>query len=68
MTDVATLSPKTAARHKWDEPIRLQHKTMRTCTICGIVKVTRHEPGVLPWLEFWRGEQKIETDRTPACQ
>ena len=56
-----------AKRHTWGEPVSFQYKTERTCSICDIVKVTRHEPGVQPWLEFYRDGVKIESERTPEC-
>lgn len=69
MNDVATIAPKTkAGRHSWADPVRFEHKTERLCVLCGIVKVTRHEPGVQPWLEFFRGLDRIECERTPACE
>jgi hypothetical protein len=56
-------------RHKWGEPLRFRLKTERQCEHCDIVKVTRHEPGERPWVEFYRGLDRIITDnnRTPAC-
>lgn len=71
MTDVATLTPKTKpGRHKWGEPVRFQFKTERTCIVCGITKVTRHEPSERPWLEFFNGTERINTEnnRTPVCE
>lgn len=54
----------TAKRHRWGEPARfpLAHKTERTCTACGLVKVTRHESEGgrdLHWTEFWRDGVRI---------
>lgn len=71
MTDVATLTPKLKiGRHSWGEPVRFEFKTERTCIVCGITKVTRHEPGQLPWLEFFRGMDRVctENNRTPVCE
>ncbi len=70
MTAIATITPKLnkVNRHSWAEPIRFPYKTERTCVLCGLTKVTRHEPGELPWLEFFRGLEKIECDRTPVCE
>lgn len=66
MTDIATVSKPL--RHSWGEPVRFPYKTERTCNRCHICKVTRHEPGVQPWLEFYRGMEKLSVDRTPACE
>lgn len=68
MTDVATIGDVKARRHRWGEPRYFQYKTERTCEACGITKVTRHEPGEQPWLEFWRGLDKVAVDKTPACE
>lgn len=36
---------------------------------CGIIKVTRHEPGVLPWVEFYSKGRRVEGGgRTPECE
>lgn len=55
-------------RHSWAAPVRFQFKTERTCKFCDVTKVTRHEPGQLPWIEFYRGLDKIEGAGTPACE
>lgn len=70
MSDVATITPraKQTGRHFWGDPVRFQYKTERTCLLCGIVKVTRHEPDALPWLEFYRGLEKIDCEKTPKCE
>lgn len=55
-------------RHSWGDPVRFAHKTERECVnLCGIVKVTRHE-GDRHWIEFWRGLDRIEGAKTPACE
>jgi len=54
-------------RHNWSEPVRFQHKTERECVKCGMVKVTRHEND-LCWVEFWRGLDQVNADRTPPCE
>ena len=60
-----------AARHSWSDPYRTQHLTERRCWACGLMRVTRHEPGILPWTEFWRDGVRIEAEdgssRTPSC-
>lgn len=56
-----------SARHRWGDPVRFQFKTERECERCGMVKVTRHEPFVRPWQEFFRGLDRIKCDSTPAC-
>lgn len=72
MTDVETLRPPVGkpGRHRWGDPVRFPYKTERSYVVpgCGIVKVTRHEPGEHPWLEFYRGGERIQCDRTPECK
>lgn len=60
-------------RHRWDKPLRTDHKTERECkNNCGIVKVTRHESEggrEKHWPEFWRGLDRVDVDgRSPACK
>jgi hypothetical protein len=55
------------ARHSWGDPIRRTYHTERCCRKCAIVKITRHEPGVLPWVEFERDGARIDSARTPPC-
>lgn len=55
-------------RHSWGDAVYFPYKTERTCNHCGICKVTRHEPGVHPWLEFYRGLDKLSVSKTPACE
>ena len=59
----------SALRHSWGEPVRFVHKTERSCVRdgCDIVKVTRHD-GDMPWIEFWRDGERLEVDKTPACE
>lgn len=68
--DVTTINAPLGkpGRHHWGEPVRFEYKTERTCTLCDLVKVTRHEPGQHPWLEFYRGLERIDCDRTPPCE
>lgn len=56
-------------RHRWGDPVRFPYKTERTCVVegCGITKVTRHEPGEQPWLEFYRNGERIKCTNTPPC-
>lgn len=56
------------ARHSWADKTSFAHKSERECKNgCGIVKVTRHEDRA-HWVEFWRGLEKIQCDRTPKCE
>lgn len=56
-------------RHAWGIPTRSQYETRRPCLKCGLVKVTRHEPSVLPWTEWFEGDTRIHVSHgTPACQ
>ena len=55
--------------HKWSGPKRTVHRTERTCLRCGLVKVTRHEPDVLPWVEYERSGIVVrDGNRTPRCE
>ncbi len=59
--------------HRWSSPQTISpHKTERECqNNCGIVKVTRHESEggrEVHWREFWRGLDRIDVIRTPACE
>ena len=58
-------------KHSWGDAIRPdQHNTRRTCTRCGLVKVTRHEPDNDPphWTEWERDGVRSVAARTPACE
>jgi hypothetical protein len=55
-------------RHKWGEAERLERVTLRRCQRCGLVRATRHEPNVRPWVEFVRDCVPIKCDRTPPCE
>jgi hypothetical protein len=56
-------------KHRWGEKtIVSPYKSERECLNgCGIVKVTRHEH-TSHWIEYWRGLDRIEVIRTPACE
>lgn len=55
-------------KHSWGLPHRFPYKTERECTNgCGIVKVTKKEPGQY-WTEFWKDGEQIKAERTPACE
>ena len=55
-------------RHRWSEPDRRTYETARTCLICGLEKITRHEPGQQVWAEFRaEGVTAIGYSRTPPC-
>lgn len=45
-------------------------KTERECRNgCGIVKLTIHPGGsARAWQEFWRNGERIDCERTPACE
>lgn len=70
MSVIATIMPDRIRpqRHRWADPVRYPYKTERTCLNCDLVKVTRHEPGEHPWLEFWRNGERVICDRTPMCE
>lgn len=59
--------------HRWGKKLVVNaNKTERECVNgCGIIKVTRHEVEGgrdLHWVEFWRGLDRIEGQRTPVCE
>lgn len=61
-------------KHSWSEPQRIDaQNTLRTCTKCGVVKRTRHEPDNDPphWTEFIHGERHVvfkgDPSKTPPC-
>ncbi|MDB5937580.1 MAG: hypothetical protein JWQ01_4924 [Massilia sp.] len=57
-------------KHRWADPIRYTpNSTVRTCERCGILRITRHEPGNFPphWVEFERDGAKVAAPPTPAC-
>ncbi len=56
-------------KHRWNHPVRPDlNNTFRSCKICGLVKITRHEPDNTPrhWQEFERDGAKIAT--MPKCE
>lgn len=60
-------------RHRWSPPHRTENETSRACLRCGLIKVTRHEPGRFPWTEFHRDGLRIaqrpdELGKTPPCE
>lgn len=59
---------KRSQMHSWGDGVVFQHKTERSCGKCALVKVTRHEPGVRPWIEWWRDGERVNSQRTPACE
>lgn len=65
--DDMTAPAQTSSRHRWGEAVRFAYKTERECVHCRIVKVTRHEPGVWPWAEFWRDGVRMACTGTPQC-
>lgn len=60
-------------KHRWGNKVDfpLARKSERTCTNgCGITKVHRYETEggrEEHWPEFWRDGERIECERTPAC-
>lgn len=55
-------------RHVWSEASRTEHETVRLCARCEIIRVTRHEPGKMPWTEFRRMEgTRLNCIATPPC-
>lgn len=66
-----TTAPVVKLRHSWSDPYREFYATKRHCWSCGLMKVTRHEPGILPWVEYWHDGVRIRMDeegrRVPPC-
>lgn len=56
-------------RHRWGEPERELHRTVRVCRKCGMVRVTRHDdPRAFPWLEWTDREgRRVYYPGTPPC-
>lgn len=67
----------TSDRHKWGDPLRFAPEdrpsgcaqTERTCTQCGLVKVTVHPPRGVPWIEWrdWECREQKQQHGTPPC-
>ena len=58
-------------KHRWNDPIRPDmNNTYRSCSKCGLIKITRHEPDNRPphWIEFEIEGRKISADKTPVCE
>jgi hypothetical protein len=58
-------------RHRWGDKVVFPHKSERCCANCGLVKVSRHESEGgrdRYWTEYWRAEEKLSTDKVPACE
>lgn len=56
-------------KHDWKGgggPVRYPYKTERACGRCRLVKVTRHEPQVFPWVEWWKDGERLEA--APPCE
>lgn len=59
----------TARRtHRWKLVYQDQHKTERQCIRCNMVRVTKHPPVGFPWIEYWRGLDRLPGDKTPPCE
>jgi hypothetical protein len=57
-------------RHSWGQPLRPDlNNTRRTCSNCGMIKITRHESDNRPqhWIEFELEGRKVDAAKTPAC-
>jgi hypothetical protein len=64
-------------RHRWSAPQRFESKTERSCTLCGLIKVTRHvddggrdrgvrdREGRLVWIEWWKPVARGADGRSP---
>lgn len=60
-----------AARHRWQESFRDEHRTVRACEHCGLLKISRHEFAggrEQHWTEFYRGTERAQGNGTPACE
>lgn len=59
------------SKHRWNEPVRPDlNNTFRSCSKCGLIKITRHEPDNEPrhWIEFEMEGRKITATKTPICE
>lgn len=66
---MALRTPKSL-QHRWPDRIVInEHETHRPCPRCGIIQVTRHEPGERPWKEFKRDGLIVARagQGTPVC-
>lgn len=57
-------------RHRWGDPDRREHETVRVCVKCGIAKVTHHEfdgPMPIHWSDYFDADRPIRTVRVPVC-
>lgn len=41
----------TPSRHRWSQPIRTEHRSVRTCVKCQMRKISHHQ-GDEHWVEF----------------
>ena len=58
-------------KHRWTDPIRPDlNSTLRTCSKCGLVRITRHEPDNTPrhWTEFEVDGRRVPAVKTPICE
>ena len=54
--------------HAWGkEPVREIYLTTRTCSRCGLKKLTHHQ-GAFPTVEWKRGDVTIPATKTPPCE
>lgn len=66
---MTTRAPKSQ-QHRWPTRVEIdQYATHRVCPRCGIIQVTRHEPGERPWKEFKRDGVIVARagQPTPVC-
>lgn len=67
-----------ARRHKWDGPVNIHRdtsasgcdETERPCALCGLVKLTVHQPDGYPY-RAWRTARGLrfpDTGQTPLCE
>lgn len=58
------------SKHRWGDPVRPDlNNTHRTCSKCGLLRITRHEDDNTPrhWIEFEMEGRKVAADKTPVC-
>jgi hypothetical protein len=59
------------SKHRWGNPLRPDlNNTLRTCSKCGLVRITRHEVDNKPqhWTEFEMEGRKVAAVKTPICE
>jgi hypothetical protein len=57
--------------HRWTAPVRPDlNTTFRSCSKCGLIKVSRHEPDNTPrhWVEYEIEGRRFVSPTMPSCE